>query len=370
MIKSREGGTMKKKKNLNALLVIGISIILFMFVSVFSFTSIYQLQGNAKVVNFDGIVRGATQKLIKMELSNAEYDDVPLEARDNLILRLDNILYALDTGDGQTEETKPLIKLKDETHSNLIKKLLVEWADLKNEIHSARDTKYTKTLFTKSEAYFVLANDTVFAAESYSEKQVKNSMTTMIILDSVIIVFILTSAILILNGFAARNKVEVLDKIAYLDPLTNLQNRAGCEKVIQRIKDSHIQQNLSIIMFDMNNLKTANDFIGHQGGDRILSNFAKILGEEAVGYGFIGRFGGDEFLGVFENISEEKTIEYLQKVEDRVNIYNSDISGEYEKISYAMGFVVDSSFNTGIDDMIYTADRNMYIQKREMKLKR
>lgn len=59
----------------------------------YSLSSIYQIRGNARVVNYTGIVRGATQRLVKMEL-HCQPDDA-------LLLRLDSIINDLIKGGGQ-----------------------------------------------------------------------------------------------------------------------------------------------------------------------------------------------------------------------------------------------------------------------------
>jgi diguanylate cyclase (GGDEF)-like protein len=120
-------------------------------------------------------------------------------------------------------------------------------------------------------------------------------------------------------------------------------------------------------MFDMNNLKLANDFIGHQGGDNIITQFARIIGEEAKNYGFMGRYGGDEFLGVFERADAATAEEYLARVNERIAAYNSLLVNDIEKISFAAGVTAGLLAEVGIDDMIYLADRNMYANKRDMK---
>jgi diguanylate cyclase (GGDEF)-like protein len=120
-------------------------------------------------------------------------------------------------------------------------------------------------------------------------------------------------------------------------------------------------------MFDMNDLKLANDFLGHQGGDRLITQFAKIIGAEAKDCGFIGRYGGDEFLAVFENADAAKARQYLQRVNEQIAAYNSLQVNDIEKISFSAGIAAGSLAQTGIDDMIYEADRAMYANKREMK---
>jgi diguanylate cyclase (GGDEF)-like protein len=358
---------LKKLWDKKEYLAIGIGIILFLSVSVLSFVSIKQLQGNARIVNFDGIVRGATQKLIKMELQNAYSGGVDVAARDALRNRLDSILYALNTGKGETEETKTLIVLADETHSNLILALLDKWDTLKNEIDSVRSGADTSALYTMSEEYFKLANDTVFAAEAFSESQVENTTTILIVVNGVFVLFIIVAGAIIIAGVAVRHRADLLGTIAYVDPLTQLNNRASCERVIERLKEDSPPEPIAVLMFDMNNLKLANDFLGHQGGDKIITHFAKILGEEAKDYGFVGRYGGDEFLGIFEKSDEAKANEYIARVNEQVNAYNSLQVNDIEKISFAAGATSDTLKNFGIDDMIYEADRNMYSNKRDMK---
>jgi diguanylate cyclase (GGDEF)-like protein len=360
---------MKKLWAKRIYLMIGLSVVLFLTVSILSFVSIKMLQGNARVVNYDGIVRGATQKLMKMELQSAYSGGVDVESRDALRTRLDSILFALDTGEGYTDETKDIIALKDDTHSGMVKALLEKWAALKDEIQRVRLGADPVTLYTLSEEYFRLANDTVFAAEDFSEAQVDHTTTILLAVNGVFIVAILIAGVFIVRSMAVRRRADMLGKIAYVDPLTKLENRASCERLIAGLKETPSLTSVAVIMFDMNNLKLANDFLGHQGGDRIILQFAKIIGEEAADFGFVGRYGGDEFLAVFENADEARAEEYIDRVNEQIAAYNSIQINDLEKISFASGVCADHLAATGIDDMIYQADRNMYANKREMKRK-
>lgn len=56
----------------------------FALLSTVSFLSMKNMQGNSRVINYAGIVRGATQRLIKQELNRSE--------NDTLIQELDTIL--------------------------------------------------------------------------------------------------------------------------------------------------------------------------------------------------------------------------------------------------------------------------------------
>ncbi|MDR0850939.1 MAG: GGDEF domain-containing protein [Clostridiales Family XIII bacterium] len=360
---------MKKIQKRKEYVIIFVCIALFLGVSLLSFTSIKQLQGNARVVNYDGIVRGATQKLMKEELMNAYNKDGGVNYSDDaLIARLDSIINELKYGDPLPgADDNDLIVLNDEKHRNYIDQIIVKWNELKAEIYNVRDGADPHKLFDLSQEYFVLVNDTVFAAEAFSERQVNRTTTLLIGINLVIILFILIAVFLFLRSAASTRRAEALGLIAYVDPLTKMENRASCERKINGLKASPPPENIAVIMFDMNNLKLTNDFLGHQGGDRLIAKFAEALQSAAEKVGFVGRYGGDEFLAIFENADEKMVQSYLNAVQKQSGSYNSLQVNDIEKISYAAGYVIANLQDTGIDDMIYEADREMYANKRTMK---
>ncbi|MDL2229520.1 diguanylate cyclase [Treponema sp. OttesenSCG-928-L16] len=334
---------------------IGIIIALFIFVSFMSLTSIRQLQGNARVVNFVGIVRGATQKLIKEELMG--YPDDPL------IDRLESIVTELISGEGPND----LIVLQDPEYLNNMRMVRIYWDKLKAEIYSVRTGAEFQNLFNLSQEYFDLVDRTVFSAENFSERQVQRSITILLAVNGIFIAFIIVSLIYFLRSLSVRRRADALGKIAYIDSLTGMDNRASCERLIQRISQFPPENDLAVFMFDMNNLKIVNDFLGHQGGDRIITELARIIKQEGETYGFTGRYGGDEFIAVFEDGSEQKAETYLAGVNSQVTAYNNLHDNEIEKISYAAGYVIDNLRNTSLEDMINEADKRMYTRKRFMK---
>lgn len=146
------------------------------FTALLSITSIDNLQGNARVINYIGIVRGATQRLIKKEL-NHEPDDA-------LIERLDNILYGLANGSDEFD----LIKLEDQTFQAQLTEMESSWSIIKDEIYKVRTGSSNEALYALSEDYFVLADNTVRSAEEYTEQSVQIARNHLIILNSVFII--------------------------------------------------------------------------------------------------------------------------------------------------------------------------------------
>ncbi len=126
--------------------------------SLVSFFYIYNLQGNAKVINYAGVVRGATQRLVKQELNGQQ--------NDSLVEKIDGILKELQTGEGDVG----LTRLNSDAFQELIVEMQREWKDLKEEIYLVRAGEGAEILFDDSETFFALADRTVAAAEQYSEK--------------------------------------------------------------------------------------------------------------------------------------------------------------------------------------------------------
>lgn len=347
---------MKKANEKKLYILLGVLVLLFGFMSYFSLTSISQLRGNARVVNYTGIVRGATQRLIKKELQG--YAD------DALLTRLDGIVEELIIGEGPNQ----LIVLKDKDFLSYMHQVQGKWDELKTEISYVREGNDKSHLFDLSEDYFVLVDKTVSAAEIFSEKQVDRSITWLMVINGIFLLLLLFGGVGIAKSASLKRRAEALGKIAYLDPLTQMPNRASCEQEIDRYNNASVpNQKLSVFMFDMNNLKRVNDLLGHQGGDRIIADFARIIKTEGASYGFVGRYGGDEFVAIFPNGSEAQVQEYLTRINEKTISYNLLHVTEVEKISFAVGYVIEDSGEMKVEEMIDEADRKMYIRKREMK---
>ena len=358
----------QKKEYVFGVILIG----LFAFVSYISMSSIRLLQGNARVVNYVGIVRGATQKLVKEELMGwymtRQDPSFPEKSGwypdDALLLYLDEIVEELLSGRG----SKNLVVLQDEDYLASLAKVKHQWSILKGQIYSARAGEDPARMFEASQTYFSTVNETVFFAEAYSEARVNLAIKIFIVINSVFVLLIIISLFLYLRSMSNKKKADALDKIAYADPLTGLDNRASCEREILRLKEEPPENGLAVVMFDMNDLKLTNDFFGHSGGDVLISSFAGILKNAAAGSGFVCRYGGDEFLAFFENGTAADMDEFLRLAAAYAAEYNSMRTHKLEMISFAAGYTIGSP-GTGmsLEDLIHEADRRMYEDKRRVK---
>ena len=110
--------TSKKNKNIIGIIQSFLILILVVLV-IFMMIQISRLQGTARVINYAGLVRGATQRAVKLEITGNQNDE--------LIKYLDDILLGLRYQDGHYN----LVKLNDEEYQGKLKIQSDYWDKLK-----------------------------------------------------------------------------------------------------------------------------------------------------------------------------------------------------------------------------------------------
>ena len=100
-----------------------------------------------------------------------------------------------------------------------------------------------------------MADETVFAAENYSEKIAVKIRTIELLsaLDMLCLVILVIMQTLTAMKMAMKNKL--LEQRAYTDAHTGLPNKGACEALL--IDQNAIVEPTVCIMFNLNNLKTA-----------------------------------------------------------------------------------------------------------------
>lgn len=98
-------------------------------------------------------------------------------------------------------------------------------------------------------------------------------------------------------GWVLGRRMDALADEARRDPVTRVGNRRLWEETLSqevaRARDAKMP--LSVLMLDVDNLKTLNDGSGHGAGDRALAIVGDVLNETCRSRDVAARFGGDEF---------------------------------------------------------------------------
>lgn len=152
---------------------------------------------------------------------------------------------------------------------------------------------------------------------------------------------------------------EKYRKIANMDIMTGLENRMAFTK--QKEKDD---ENNSCVVFDINNLKTANDEYGHQEGDRLIVDATKCIRAAFENVGRCYRIGGDEFVVLLPDTAEKVILDAIKRLEQCTKEANIERTVPLE---IAYGYAIRDRENITFDDMFMEADANMYMRKQKMK---
>lgn len=325
---------------LTSLLIVLILIIILM---------VSRIQGTARVVNYAGLVRGKTQRIVKLEDARMPQDD--------MIADVKGYIKGLRFG----SEELDLVSLDDKAFQAKMEELDDYFDTLKQEIDLVRQVGYENTnIIEKSEIFFNLCDVATGLAESYSQRIATRlkQFETLTVIDIVILVFMILYELLKALRYAKANR-ELKSKI-YLDEATGLPNKNKCEEILTL----EAEQNMAICVFDLNNLRIINNQQGHERGDLYINLFAKSLRKGVDENQFVGRCGGDEFIAFYKNVTKEDVKRNLE------NIKKECAKCSEIPLSYAAGFAYSNDFSTlTMRELFCQADKNMYIDKNQAKIK-
>lgn len=345
----------KKQSRIIRLLITALTVVLiFLFFDIMSLVS--DIQGTARVVNYAGLVRGTTQRIVKMEDAQ--------EHQDKLIEAVDSYIDGLRYGSEQLD----LVRLDDDEFQAKTEELDTYYDTLTAEIDKVREKGYENTnIISMSETFFGICDTATKLAEDYSQEKATalNQLEMVVIAD--ITGLVLLFGVEIIRALRVATLNRALQKKVYLDEATGLFNKNKCEELLGDPDPVSVDNPLALCMFDLNNLRTINNNLGHGKGDEYIRSFALQLKKIESDSCFVGREGGDEFIAILKNATKETVETCLAKLK----AYAAEYSEEHPEmpISYAAGFALSSDFDScTMRDLFREADKNMYIDKNHAKV--
>ncbi len=113
---------------------------------------------------------------------------------------------------------------------------------------------------------------------------------------------------------------EAVQRQAVTDELTGLYNHRRFQEAMaaETERAKRFGQPMSLVMLDIDNFKRVNDTYGHQQGDRVLAEVARVLRESSREIDAPARYGGEELAVVLPQTDIEGAYQLAERVRQEV----------------------------------------------------
>ena len=164
-----------------------------------------------------------------------------------------------------------------------------------------------------------------------------------------------------LTDITARKKAEAyLEYLGKHDVLTKLYNRSFYADELSRLERKGPHP-VTVIIADLNGLKTANDQFGHATGDALLRRAGEVLNALIEKPHHAARIGGDEFALLLPGMDANAGAAMMAAVERLAEINNQFYPGS--PLSFSMG-AATSVPGERLEGVVKRADLAMFEAKR------
>lgn len=158
---------------------------------------------------------------------------------------------------------------------------------------------------------------------------------------------------------------EFYERLAYIDHVTQGQNRLAFERDLEQILNDSVKRNeLRLIMFDLDGLKKINDAYGHVEGDHAIKKAFDMITEVFGHQGMCYRIGGDEFACLFESINDALFHQKKSVLEGMIQIFEDETPYHF---GLSLGSSILSDEHMNAKTLIKMADSDMYMYKNSHK---
>ncbi len=163
-----------------------------------------------------------------------------------------------------------------------------------------------------------------------------------------------------------NNKLQFL---SFHDDLTGLFNMRYWQNEYNKLLEKSIQEKtpLSLVMFDLDNLKKINEEFNHLMGAECIKS-AGMAAQLSFKDAIIARFGGDEFAVLLPNKTLAEATEMAKKMQETCQNLIVNYNANQVKITVSQGVAeVNHQKPMDFDTLMHWADNALFKAKREGK---
>lgn len=158
-------------------------------------------------------------------------------------------------------------------------------------------------------------------------------------------------------------RVSQFERLAYIDPLTEVANRRYAEIVLTARHEEMKRYGwpFGILFVDIDLFKAVNDRYGHAVGDDVLRMTAKTLVNSVRSFDVVGRWGGEEFIAIIANVGSGELRTFADRI--RTLVEHSSLPADPPvAVTVSIGATIARDGDT-VDELVDRADELMYRSK-------
>ncbi|HEY6010109.1 MAG TPA: diguanylate cyclase [Nitrospirota bacterium] len=169
------------------------------------------------------------------------------------------------------------------------------------------------------------------------------------------------------NAEEEKNQlIRTLNHLSTADSLTGLLNRRALSETLHHEMDraQRYDSDLSLMLCDVDGLKTINDTYGHAAGDWAIQAVAASLMRSLRKTDTVGRYGGDEFMIILPETSLDGARAIAEKIRAAISEIKMDVSTDVRVgISLSIGISDCTMAGDDSDMLVRLADSALYASK-------
>jgi diguanylate cyclase (GGDEF)-like protein len=158
-----------------------------------------------------------------------------------------------------------------------------------------------------------------------------------------------------------------VDKRARTDPLTGLWNRQHFGEQLQQALSVADRRGspVSLVLVDIDHFKRVNDTWGHQAGDTVLKQVARMLQDGVREVDVCVRYGGEEFAVLLPDTDSQNAVDVAERLRARLSAQPIRHGGAEIPVTASFGVATFPETVKQRDQLFPASDKALYIAKHE-----